>query len=161
MSTLAMIQRLWDHVVWADHVVSRVLTSLDDPPAEAWREYAHILGAEEVWLSRLTGHEARAQVWPVLTRDDALMLREAVRTGYASLLARSSDATLDAFCTYRNSAGKEFTNQVSDIFMHVALHGQYHRGKINLLLRQQGREPAAMDFIAFIRGAPAAVTPRA
>ncbi|MFQ5740386.1 MAG: DinB family protein [Acidobacteriota bacterium] len=33
---------------------------------------------------------------------------------------------------------------------------QYHRGKVNLLLRQAGHAPAATDFIAFVRGAPAA-----
>jgi hypothetical protein len=39
------------------------------------------------------------------------------------------------------------------------LHGQYHRGKINLLLRQSGAEPAPADYISYVRGVPAAVTP--
>jgi uncharacterized damage-inducible protein DinB len=40
------------------------------------------------------------------------------------------------------------------------LHGQYHRGKINLLLRQAGLAPAPVDFISFVRGVPAATTRR-
>jgi hypothetical protein len=40
----------------------------------------------------------------------------------------------------------------------VVLHGQYHRGKVNLLLRQEGEQPAPTDYIAFVRGVPAAVT---
>ena len=42
--------------------------------------------------------------------------------------------------------------------MHVALHGQYHRGKVNLLLRQEGLPPVPPDFIAWVRGVPAATT---
>ena len=40
--------------------------------------------------------------------------------------------------------------------LHVPLHGQYHRGKINLLLRQAGRQPAPTDYITFVRGVSAA-----
>lgn len=36
------------------------------------------------------------------------------------------------------------------------MHGQYHRGKVNLLLRQADRTPAPTDYIAFVRGVPAA-----
>ena len=38
----------------------------------------------------------------------------------------------------------------------MALHGQYHRGKVNLLLRQGGHAPAPVDYVAFVRGVPAA-----
>jgi uncharacterized damage-inducible protein DinB len=38
----------------------------------------------------------------------------------------------------------------------VALHGSYHRGQIALLVRAGGSTPAPTDYIAFIRGAPAA-----
>lgn len=160
MTALALVQRLFQHMFWADDLVMRALTSIASPPAEAWREYTHVLGAEEVWLARMDGRAQRAQVWPVLGMEEAVALREGVRAGYDALLQRLGDAALDAPLTYRNSAGAEFTNSVGDILSHVALHGQYHRGKINLLLRQQGMEPAPADFISFARGTPAAVTPR-
>ena len=38
------------------------------------------------------------------------------------------------------------------------VHGQYHRGKVNLLLRQEGMSPVPGDFIAYVRGAPAATS---
>ena len=65
---------------------------------------------------------------------------------------------MEAPVAYTTSAGKSFANTVKDILLHVAMHAQYHRGKINLLLRQAGLEPAPADYIAFIRGAPAART---
>ncbi|HEU5359182.1 MAG TPA: DinB family protein, partial [Gemmatimonadales bacterium] len=58
--------------------------------------------------------------------------------------------------TYRNSAGLEFTSTVEDILLHVALHGAYHRGQVARALREGGAVPNATDYIAFIRGAPAA-----
>ena len=57
---------------------------------------------------------------------------------------------------YSNSAGVAFHSTVEDILLQVAMHGSYHRGQIALLLRQEGAEPAATDFIGFARGVPAA-----
>ena len=57
---------------------------------------------------------------------------------------------------YRNSAGISFSTSAGDILFHVMLHGQYHRGKVNLLLRQSGFPPVPTDYIAFVRGVPAA-----
>jgi uncharacterized damage-inducible protein DinB len=39
---------------------------------------------------------------------------------------------------------------------HVTLHGAYHRGQIAASIRAGGDTPTATDYIAFIRGAPAA-----
>jgi uncharacterized damage-inducible protein DinB len=58
---------------------------------------------------------------------------------------------LDQFISYKNSTGKEFKKSIRDILTHVALHGQYHRGQINLLLRIDGMEPINTDFITFRR----------
>ena len=44
------------------------------------------------------------------------------------------------------------------MLLQVALHGQYHRGKINLMLRQAGLPPTPTDYISFARGVPAATT---
>jgi uncharacterized damage-inducible protein DinB len=40
--------------------------------------------------------------------------------------------------------------------VHVAMHGSYHRGQITMLVRDAGAEPQPTDYIAFVRGAPAA-----
>ena len=87
---------------------------------------------------------------------EAQGLREQAETTYRAFLAGLRNADLSALVTYTNSAGVRFTSTVGDILVHVALHGQYHRGKVNLLLRQAGHAPAAADYIAFARGAPAA-----
>lgn len=157
MGPLQQIRRLWAHAEWADEALFEALKDRTEL-ADAWREYAHVLGAEETWLSRLEGRAAEAAVWPTLTVEQAGALREWLRGAYRAYLDRLDPADLGTSVDYTNSAGKPFSTDVGDILVHVALHGQYHRGKVNLLLRGAGAEPAPVDFIAYVRGAPAAVT---
>jgi uncharacterized damage-inducible protein DinB len=98
-------------------------------------------------------------VWPRLTSDEAIALREKVTAGYEALFARLTLEDLADPIPYTTSEGDRFESAAGDILLQVILHGQYHRGKVNVLLRQAGKEPAPVDYIAFVRGAPAAVTP--
>ena len=151
------ITKLWAHLAWADGILLDALRAGSVPEA-AVREYAHILGAEEVWLARLEQRPSRTPVWPDLPLDQVESLAVTLRQDYRSFLERLDDRTLDRVVAYTNTAGKAFENSVQDILLHVALHGQYHRGKVNLILRQGGHPPAPTDYIAYIRGAPAART---
>lgn len=154
---LAEIRRLWDHARWADQ---RLLTALGEnggEPAEAWREFAHVIGTAETWLARIQGRTPALPIWPDSSELPAAV--GAVHAGYDDYLGRLTEDGLRRTFGYLNSAGQAFSNTVLEVLMHAALHGQYHRGKVNLLLRQAGRSPVPTDYIAFVRGAPAAVTP--
>lgn len=157
MDTIALLRRMWAHVSWADDLLWNALATSSGESA-SWREYAHIVGAEEVWLSRLEGRAARLAVWPDVAREELAPRRDEVVADYARYLGALTTESLDTPVRYRNSAGQEFTNTVADILTHLALHGQYHRGKINAMLRQSGSDPVPVDYIAWVRGAPAAVT---
>jgi uncharacterized damage-inducible protein DinB len=113
-----------------------------------------------VWLSRLEQRGAATGVWPTLTADEATNLQNALATGYDEYLDRLTPDRLAEPVEYTNSAGQHFATPIGDILLQVALHGQYHRGKVNLLLRQSGSAPVPTDYISFVRGVPAAVTPR-
>ena len=160
MTALEQLRRLWAHAVRADDFLLAGLCAAGDTvPAQAIREYAHVLGADEVWLSRLEGRPSRSAVWPdVASLDETEAMSAAVREGYARYLDELTDDALAADCAYTNSAGQSFVTPVGDILLHVMLHAQYHRGKINLLLRQADAIPAPTDFISWARGVPAART---
>jgi uncharacterized damage-inducible protein DinB len=155
---VAQIARLFDHMAWADELLAAPLTKSDAPPA-AVREYAHIAAVEEVWLSRIEQRAPAVGIWPEMGAAEAAALAKRTATAFKALIARLSETTLDAAAKYTNSAAKTFETPLSDILIHVAMHGQYHRGKVNVLLRQGGQEPAPVDFISFARGVPAAITP--
>ena len=156
MSALEQLRRLWAHASWADTAFVAALQQLASVPPEVLREYAHILGAEEVWLSRLESRPSTTAVWPELTLPQVAALAREVRAGYERYLAGLSETEIGRDIAYTNSAGQSFTTGISDILLHVALHGQYHRGKVNVLLRQSALSPGPADFVSFVRGVPAA-----
>ena len=156
MSALSVIRQLWQHCLWADEELLRALGAASGDQDEAWREYLHVLGAEEVWLSRLEQRAARTPVWPSGSPDAAAALRITIAGGYAVFLEQIEEDALHRSVSYTTSDGRQFTNALGDILTHVALHGQYHRGRVNLLLRQRQMSPAPMDYIAFVRGAASA-----
>lgn len=158
MDAMHVIRQSLAHSAWAD---AKLFAALENSPQHttAWREYNHALGAAEVWLARLERRPASVPVWPVLSLEQANALREALAKGYERFANRLESGALSDVVEYTNSAGQTFHTAIGDILLHVALHGQYHRGKINLLLRQNATEPAPADYISFVRGVPAAVTP--
>ena len=152
------VQRLFAHLRWADE---RTLASLRDAhpaaPTDALELYAHVLGAEHVWIARLEGRVPRVAVWPALSLDECAAVAAKNHAGYQTFLDGKDSAALEGEVAYTNSAGQSFRSRADDILMHVALHGMYHRGQVAHLLRRQGFTPATTDYIAFVRGAPAAI----
>lgn len=156
VDAIGYVRRLADHCLAADATLAESLRTAASVPDAVVREYAHILGSEENWLARLEGRAARAAIWPSGGLSEVLQLRGTVAESYRAYLASLRGADLDRMVSYRNSAGLEFSTGIGDILFHVMLHGQYHRGKVNLLLRQGGLPPVPTDYIAFVRGVPAA-----
>lgn len=150
---LEKLRQLWSHAAWADREILKVVSAAE---GEIRRELAHVIGAEEVWLARIEGRSPRAPVWPELPFDELVQLLEDTHERYANYFAGLAVSDLSTSVSYTNSAGVSFETPLADILLHVALHGQYHRGKINLMLRERGLQPAPTDYIAFVRGVPAA-----
>ena len=161
MDSLRTLRRMWEHAAWADALLLAALESMQPPPEEAWREYSHILGAASVWLDRLLQRPNRVAVWPELTLPVAVTLAAELRVQYAAYLDTLTADALDVAVPYVNSAGQSFATPAGDMLLQVMLHGQYHRGKVNLLLRQADLAPVPTDYIAFARGVPAATTAHA
>ena len=130
------------------------------PPSKSLELYAHVLGAEHVWLARLQQRSASVAVWPELNLEQCAELAAANHEEFSRLAATLDEAGLDREVPYVNSAGDSFRSGVRDILVHVALHGCYHRGQVALTLRQSGSIPEPTDYIAFVRGAPAATRTR-
>lgn len=158
---LEWLQRLVNHLAWAD---SRVLEGLRADPgsdAAAIEYFAHVLAAEHVWLTRITGATRELEVWPKLSLDECAAIGERNRRELEALIGGLRPDDLAREVSYINSAGDAFKSRVDDILLHVMLHGAYHRGQVSLMVRRSGGTPMPTDYIAFVRGAPAATrTPR-
>ena len=150
------ISSLVAHMSWADDKVLDALRAARSPAPQTFALYSHLLAAEHVWLSRIRGERPSVAIWPSLTLDECADLAKRNRADFSALADEVDSIGLDREITYRNSAGLEFTNTLEDILLHVALHGSYHRGQIAITLRAGGDTPATTDYIAFVRGVPAA-----
>ena len=151
---MTVLARLFEHMAWADAAAREAVRRMPADAPELTRAtaiYAHLFGAEQLWLARLGGRPAEYPVWPTLGLDVAGRLAADTVRAFQALVARLDDASLAREVSYVNSAGRAFTNRVDDILLQVAMHGSYHRGQIALLVRQGGGEPAPTDYIVFAR----------
>ena len=147
---------LFEHLRWADARTLGALRASNGQPTQARQLYAHVLGAEETWLARIEGRAPGLQVWPELDLEQCTAWAERIHRALGTLVAGLDAHRLAGEVAYVNSEGTAFRSGLRDILLHVALHGQYHRGQVALLLRASGFEPVATDYIAWARGAPAA-----
>jgi uncharacterized damage-inducible protein DinB len=150
------IRALFVHLRWADSRALAALRASNGQPTQARQLYAHVLGAEETWLARLEGRAPALPVWPDLDIEQCAAWTERTQRGLAAVVDALDADRLGDEVDYVNSAGQAFRSTVRDMLVHVALHGQYHRGQVALLLRASGFEPATTDYIAWTRGVPAA-----
>lgn len=147
--------RLVAHMRWADTLVADALddTNAPQPDADAARLFAHIAAAEHLWLARIKAQTPRVSVWPPLSPAEARALAAEAANAFEQLLSNADGDALARRIHYTNSAGKRFENTVSDVVLHVAMHGEHHRGQIARLIRAAGREPPYTDYIQFVRRA--------
>ena len=150
------LTKLVAHLAWADDRVLAALRSATAPDPSCLELFAHVLAAEHVWLARLKGDTPRHPVWPTLSLEACAGLVQANQRELTSYVGALRGADLARGITYTNSAGQQFTSSVEDILLQISLHGTYHRGQIAWALRRGGSVPMPTDYIAFVRGAPAA-----
>lgn len=154
------LSKLVDHLGWADRRVLDSLRAMPHPDARALELYAHVLGTEHTWLARIQERAPSVKVWPQLTLAEAAELATENAAALRKLVSSRTSEQLQRKITYSNSAGQAFESTVEDMLLQVMLHGCYHRGQVAMVVRGAGAEPAPTDYIAFVRGVPAAVTPR-
>jgi len=146
-----LLLRLVEHMRWADAIIADALAPEDRTGGEATRLFAHIAAVEHLWYARIMSQTPRLAVWPELGVAGARALAAAEADRFEQLVSSADATELARVVAYRNSAGRDFRNAVSDIVLHTAMHGQHHRGQIARLIRAAGGEPPYTDYIQFAR----------
>jgi uncharacterized damage-inducible protein DinB len=115
---------------------------------------AHILGSEQLWLSRFLG----IPLGRVPSIDDFPTI-ESLAASYEDFspqleffLASLVEDQLDQDFTWTNLAGETHTAAFRQVLLHFVNHATYHRGQIISQLRQLGYLPPHTDLVYF-RGA--------
>lgn len=144
-------EQLRRYDVWANLEVLGALKKVPDPPARCVEWLAHILAAEDVWLTRLQSQPPSLAVWPALTVADCARHIERLGQAWAQYFAAYLPQALDDTISYKNSKGEAWNSRVRDVLTHVFIHSAHHRGQIASALRAAGHTAAYTDFIHGVR----------
>ncbi|MGG1636669.1 DinB family protein [Paenibacillus sp. FSL K6-3182] len=145
------IQKMYEHLNWANQRILETLQNVENED-QLVRLFSHILNAEQVWIARIRGMDSsQMPIWSDGDLESCAKLIKQNEESFKNILTELTYADLDNLVSYSNSKGKEFVTSTRDILTHVALHGQYHRGQINLRIRANGFEPVNIDYINFVR----------
>lgn len=140
---------LIQHDCWANHRVCGVISDLELIPEKSKKIFDHILGAQHIWISRMKNEMSSMAVWPNLEKPQWNELIDMHRDALLKLC--ESQESLDRVITYSNTQGQEYSNTVSELLLHLAMHSQYHRGQVISCARAQLKEVPSTDMIAYLR----------
>lgn len=162
-SLVNTVRGLLAYTIWADRQVLEALRVL--PAGDLERDtgtsfgsvlgtLAHILGAEQLWLSRLLGVPLRQL--PSLADYPSLELLAASFEDFwpqlEFFLASLGEAQLASDFRWTDTEGRERAAPLRQVLLHVVNHSTYHRGQVMAQLRQLGHPAPSADLLDW-RGA--------
>ncbi len=139
---------LIEHQAWADKRVANALLALPSVHEKSKKLFDHILAAQHTWLSRIENRIPVMDVWPILSNEAWYPL---IADHRERLMAIVNSDRCEQIISYKNTAGTEFTNTVSEILLHLTLHSQYHRGQVISYSIELFDKAPVVDMIAFLR----------
>lgn len=150
MNEIERFERLFAYHAWANE---RTAVSLESVPGEtrAVKIFAHVAAASQIWQGRIEGDETTIEVWPDWSLAEGKRRVSGSVADLRRCLADRGVEELERIVEYRNSRGDAFSNTVREILDHLSLHYHYHRGQIAMLVSRAGGEPAATDYIFYLR----------
>ncbi|MEQ8433149.1 MAG: DinB family protein [Oceanicaulis sp.] len=113
----------------------------------------HMLGADRIWLRRLTGEgEAPSRLDEILFADFNTLreAREVEDKRLSAFIAGLDPARFETVVEYHNTRGEPKALPLKLILAHLFNHQTHHRGQATHMLRQLGvAEPPALDLLYF------------
>ena len=121
-------------------------------PERAVQIMAHLLGAQQVWLTRCKGEPAMAgAIWPDWKADVFELTISNNHEGWVNFLETLAPADFDQMIAYKDSKGNSHQNKLADVLIQITNHGVHHRAQIGQLLKQTGTDLPFTDYIFYVR----------
>ena len=143
--------QLFRYEKWA---TARVLDAMKQLPVQdekclEWM--AHILLAQQIWYSRLTGNQGPRSGWEKKTLIECFSMYNGNMQEWEEYCQQLDESFLTKTVKYKTLDGKDFESSVKDILTHVINHSTYHRGQIIAKLKGQLPTLPSTDFIFYLR----------
>ncbi len=163
MTTISDRYRRW--FAYEKDAHQKTLQSLGTVPAERRSDphfrkavslVGHLVAARQLWLHRIgvrpSAPTTLAEFFPEdLTLDELASRLDEVHGEWDDYLADLDETEIARVFEYRALEGDRFRNRVEDIVTQLFGHSWYHRGQIAALVRELGGEPAATDYVFWVR----------
>ncbi|MDQ1096351.1 MULTISPECIES: DinB family protein [Chryseobacterium] len=107
----------------------------------------HTLNAQQIWNARIIG-EKTFDVWQTNPFEN---LEGINSSNHQKSIGIINDSDLDQRIEYHNSKGTTFENSIFEMLFHAVNHSTYHRGQINMLLKNSSIDPVPADYIFYKR----------
>lgn len=103
------------------------------------KTFAHLVGAERIWIGVLEGDAALSMPDPASLPDVAAVRAalDDVRARWDGYLARLDEREL-ARVVVRERDGKKYSQSVADACMQVPTHALYHNAQLSFMFRSMG-----------------------
>jgi uncharacterized damage-inducible protein DinB len=147
-----LFRRLFDYNRWGNRRAVASLSTVSDTAERPRKFFAHIVGAERIWLARIDSAMPRwAEPFPTLTLEECLAAVDTLHQQWTELLDKLPVGRLAEDVVYKTTKGVEFKTPLQDVLMHVVMHSAYHRGQVASAVREAGGKPAATDYVVYAR----------
>jgi len=112
---------------------------------------AHLLAAQQVWLSRCKKEPAPGgALWPDWSLERLKLIADNNYKAWTDFLNQTDD--FEQLVTYKNSRGDGFANQLTDVLAHLINHGTHHRAQVGQQLKFNTDVSLPLtDYIFYIR----------
>jgi len=144
----ALIKRYLNYNHWANAQYMESLISSNITNEKLHWQMSHILNAQQVWQQRLEGKPLKYQPFEVHAASKWAEIEQEL---YGEALRLLSELDLEATIVYHSTSGKQYQDQVKDIFLHFIDHCSYHRGQMALKYRELDMEPLKTNLIHWSR----------
>jgi uncharacterized damage-inducible protein DinB len=154
------LETLYDHGSWANRKLLGVVAQLtpeqfartvDGTHGSVRNTLVHMLNAESLWLSRMSGKE---RIGPldsaaVATTEPLIAAWKTVEIRFREWLKTLADADLARKVEFTIGGTTKLSMSIAELFEQTVLHGVHHRGQVSLLLRLLGMNPENFDILLY------------
>jgi len=148
----AYFTQLFNYDHHTNHLLLASIIAADSRP-EAVKLMAHVLGAQQVWLSRCADDLSIGNViWPDWQTDQLGQIIDGNHQAWVNYLNTLSENDFEKIISYKTSKGIPYQNKLVDILTHAINHGTHHRAQMGQLLKFAGAETLPpTDYILYVR----------
>lgn len=142
---------LFEYDKWANLKIAEAFKQSSKPPVKCKTLFHHIAATTDLWFNRVSpGKRLFESLFEETVPETTVELMLKAIDKWIDFL-KKDDVDLQTVTKYTNTKGNNYENKLVDILTHLISHNHYHRGQINILLRENGIEPAKTDYIFYMR----------